>query len=194
MPKDKPDLQGREFESLLEWLSHDSELAAAEYVRLHERLTKKFESRGCPEPEALADETFNRVAGQLVAGKEIHTTTPIAYLSGVANFVMKERCWRGPVPVALPDIPPAPQFNPDEANEKERRHACLDECLAKLPAETRVLVLDYYSEDKTRKIDTRDRMAKRLGIASGVLRNRIFKLRSNLRSCVAECLARVQEV
>lgn len=191
MPKDRLPLQDKEFELLLAWLGPNPDRAAEEYVRLHERLTKKFESGGCSQPEDLADESFNRVARQLLEGKDIQTTTPIAYLLGVANFVMKERCWRVPPPVPLPD-PPVPQPDPD--NEKELQHACLDECLTKLPAETRVLVLDYYSEDRTRKIDTRDRMAKRLGIASGVLRNRIFKLRNNLRSCVAECLARGQEV
>ena len=79
--------------------------------------------------------------------------------------------------------------NEIEVQEKERRQVCLDECLDKLSQESRLLVLEYYAEDKSLKSDTREQMAERLEIERGVLRNRIFKVRNKLRSCVVECLA-----
>jgi len=182
------------FHALLAWLNPDRERAADEYVRLHRRFTKMFEARGCLAPEDCADETFNRVGRQLRDGKEIRTDNPAAYLDGVARYVLREQ-WSKPERADIEEVTPdkLAQNDPrdlDEHQEKEKRHLCLEECLRELPAESRVLVLEYYAEDKTRKIDTRDRMAKRLGIAAGVLRNRIFKLRNTLRSCVAVCLAR----
>lgn len=178
---------------LLEWLDPDRERAADEYVRLHRRLTKMFESRGCQMPEDCADETFNRVARQLRERKEILTDKPVAYLYGVARFVLREQ-WGKPTQENLEDIAPD-KLGQDEARHfadrehKHKQHECLEKCLHELPVESRVLVLEYYAEDKTLKIDTRSRMARHLGIAAGVLRNRIFKLRNNLRGCVAACLA-----
>jgi len=183
------------FDALLSWLNPDKERAADEYVRLHRRLTKMFETRGSPTPEDCADESFNRVGRQLLDGKEIRTTNAAAYLEGVARYVLREQ-WSRPTQEDIDEVAPdkLTQNDPVELDhhreEKERRHACLEECLHELSAESRVLVLEYYAEDKTLKIDTRDRMAKRLGIAAGVLRNRIFKLRNTLRGCVAVCLAR----
>lgn len=194
MRREKPSLQDPAFDRLLAWLNQDKERAANEYVRLHRRLTKLFEARGCLTPEECADETFNRVARQLLEGKEIRTHNPVAYIVGVARYVLREQ-WNRPAPDIIEEVPPTKltQADPREADdraENERRHICLEECLHELPADSRLLVLEYYAEDKTLKIDTRDRMARRLGIAAGVLRNRIFKLRNTLRGCVAACLAR----
>jgi DNA-directed RNA polymerase specialized sigma24 family protein len=191
---EKPDPQNPAFQALLAWLNPDNERAADEYVRFHQRFTKMFEARGCLTPEDCADETFNRVGRQLAAGKEIRTNNPAVYLDGVARYVLREQ-WSKPAAEDIEAVPSEKLTQSDareldDRQEQERRHTCLDECLQVLPAESRVLVLEYYAEDKTLKIDTRDRMASRLGIATAVLRNRIFKLRNNLRACVGACLAR----
>jgi DNA-directed RNA polymerase specialized sigma24 family protein len=192
--REQPEPQDPAFDALLSWLNPDKERAADEYVRLHRRLSKMFEARGCPTPEDCADESFNRVGRQLLDGKEIRTANAAAYLEGVARYVLREQ-WSKPAQEDIDEVAPdkLTQDVPrelDDCREKEKRHACLEECLHELSAELRVLVLEYYAEDRTLKIDTRDRMAKRLGIAAGVLRNRIFKLRNTLRGCVAVCLAR----
>jgi DNA-directed RNA polymerase specialized sigma24 family protein len=182
------------FHALLSWLNPDRERASGEYVRLHRRFTKMFEARGCPTPEDCADETFDRVGSQLLAGKEIRTDNPVVYLTGVARLILREQ-WGKRIQKDIEEVSPDKLTldNPrelDDREERERRHACLEECLHELSAESRVLLLEYYAEDKTLKIDTRSRMALRLGIATAVLRNRIFKLRNTLRGCVAGCLAR----
>ena len=193
MASEKHALQGEAFERLLAWLSPDPEHAASEYVRVHQRLTKIFAARGCRRPEECADETFNRVAGQVFAGKEIRTDNPLAYLEGVARYVLREE-WNKPLQDNLEELSAEKLVQNDarmrdESQEKERRQICLDQCLDKLSQESRLLILEYYAEDKRLKSDTRDQMAKRLGIERGVLRNRIFKLRNKLRGCVVECLA-----
>ncbi len=193
MASEKHALQGEAFERLLLWLNSDQERAANEYVRFHQRLTKMFAARGCRRPEECADETFNRVARQVFSGKEIRTDNPLAYLEGVARYVLREE-WTKPAPDNLEEssaekLAHNDSRKRDEVQEKERRQVCLDECLDKLSQESRLLVLEYYSDHKSRKIDTRDQMAERMGIERGVLRNRIFKLRNKLRSCVLECLA-----
>lgn len=182
------------FHALLDWLNPNRERAADEYVRLHRRLAKMFEARGCLTPEDCADETFNRVGGQLVDGKEIRTNNPTAYIDGVARHVLREQ-WSKPAQAQIEEVSAdkLPQDHDREANakqEKERWHSCLEKCLQALPPESRQLLLEYYAQDKTQKIETRSRMARQLGVASGVLRNRIFKLRNSLRGCVATCLAR----
>lgn len=190
---EKHALRSEAFERLLVWLNPDPERAANEYVRFHQRLTKMFTARGCQRPDECADETFNRVALQVFAGKEIRTDNPLAYLEGVARYVLREQ-WTKPAQDDLEELSADKLAQndlrkQDEVHEKERQQACLDECLGKLSPESRLLVLEYYAEDKSLKSDTREQMAERLGIERGVLRNRIFKLRNKLRSCVVECLA-----
>jgi RNA polymerase sigma factor (sigma-70 family) len=190
MAIEKHALQGEAFERLLKWLNVEPERAASEYVRLHQRLTKLFTARGCGNPEECADEAFNRVARQVLTGKEIRTDNPAIYLEGVARFILREE-WSK---VRLKNVDELPgkvtQLRPSQtgADEKERQQQCLDECLNELPAESRLLVLEYYSENKKLKSDTRQEMAQRLGIEQGVLRNRIFKLRNKLRTCLIGCL------
>ena len=193
MASEKHALEGEALERLLAWLNPDPERAASEYVRFHQRLTKMFVARGCRRPEECADETFNRVARQVFAGKEIRTDNPVVYLEGVARYVMREE-WAKP---PQDDLEEFAASNLSEKNargqnkleEREGQQVCLDECLERLPQESRLLLLEYYAEDKRLKSDTREQMAVRLGIERAVLRNRIFKLRNKLRNCVVACLA-----
>ena len=192
MASEKQALQGEAFERLLTWLHSDPERAATDYVRLHQRLTKLFTIRGCRSPEDCADETFNRVARQVLAGKDIRTDNPVAYLEGVARYILREE-WTKAQPEDVEDLPAIKlktlRVSQTGAEEKEREQQCLDRCLSDLPSESRLLLLEYYSENKRLKSDTRQQMARRLGIEQGVLRNRIFKLRNKIRTCVISCLA-----
>jgi DNA-directed RNA polymerase specialized sigma24 family protein len=192
--KYKLESQGPAFQALLNWLNPDRDCAGDEYVRLHRRLAKIFEARGCLGPEECADETFNRVGRQLLEGKEIRTDNPAIYIDGVARLVLREQ-WSKPNAQRIDEIPPDqmpedPNVEVSAKREKERWHVCLEMCLQQLPPESRQLLLEYYSEEKTRKIEIRNRMARQLGVATSVLRNRIFKLRNSLRGCVATCLVR----
>lgn len=202
MSKESPQLREREFELLLAWLDPGTEHGAHAYLNLHKRLTAIFINKGCGVPEELADETFNRVARQLAEGKEISTDNRFAYLYGIAKNISYEH-WRkwenrkrenlgqeGDADIIKSPTGSDPRREIEETEEKKRHLHCLSECMDRLMPEARLLMLEYYSEEKIEKIDTRDRMASRLGVTSGVLRNRIFKLRNVIRPCVTRCVAR----
>jgi RNA polymerase sigma factor (sigma-70 family) len=203
MPKEKSQLQDREFELLLNWLGDDSEHGAHVYLEFHKRTTALFTNWQSCAPEDLADETLSRLAHQLTASKEIDRDSRSAYVHGIAKNIRREH-WRSCEACKRQrvrrdddnDNDPLDSLaaiaslgDSEDAEEKERMLRCLDECLEKMNGEERLLLLEYYSEDKTQKIVTRDRMAARLGVTSGALRQRIWKLRAPLRACVVKCVA-----
>jgi RNA polymerase sigma factor (sigma-70 family) len=202
MSKEKPQLQDRDFQRLLGWLDPDSDRSADAYLNFHRRLTGLFVNRNCCGPEELAYEALERVAGQLADGKEI-AVPPKPYLHGVAKNIALEHwrtcqdCKRRRMIAEDDDERQSLESlavvgfdgQSEDAQEKERRLQCLDDCLDELAVEERSLLLQYYSEDKTLKIVTRDRMAARLGATSGALRQRIWKVRASVRDCVVKCVA-----
>lgn len=182
---------------MLKWLDPDPDRAAKLRVLIHRRLTSYFERNHCPDAEELADNTIDRVGKLLLEGKNVPSNNHDGYLLRVAFHIHQEHRRKHRTTDPLPDHlePRDPNTLPGDTSErlkKERLHKYLDECLEALPPESRIMLLEYYSEDKTLKIDTRDRMAKRLGIAGGALRNRIWRLRNNLRECIAEHLSSVE--
>jgi DNA-directed RNA polymerase specialized sigma24 family protein len=196
MSQEKPKLRDGGFELLLAWLDPDRDQAANECVRLHTMLTRRFNAQGCIEPENLADATLDRVGAILSTGKDISEHNREAYLKRVAYYVQHEY-WRVRKPTitvtddgaSLPGDSPSSSFEFGEEENKERFHLCLDECLDELLPEERLFLLEYYSQEKTEKIDARDRMAKGLGISNGALRQRKSKLLARVRRCALRCIA-----
>lgn len=183
--KKRARLPDREFDLLLAWLDPDRDRAANERVRLHAKLTRHFLEKRCIEPEDLADATLDRAASILLAGKkDLSAHNREAYLMRVAYYVRHEY-WRERKVV---DPLPADLADDRLYTDKERVHLCLEECLNELLPEERLLLLNYYSEDKTAKIETRERMAKGLGISNSALRQRTSKLRGQVRTCVLGCV------
>jgi DNA-directed RNA polymerase specialized sigma24 family protein len=98
----------------------------------------------------------------------------------VAHNIHLEYCRRKPDPQPPPVPDPPPQV--------EREYACLEECMDKLPSNSRGLVLQYYQEEKHAKIDRRKQLAEQLGIPLNALRIRACRIRMNLHECVLQCL------
>ena len=171
-------LSQADFDRLLRWLDADRDTAGREYQTIRERLIKIFAKRGA-DAEALADETINRVASKLEDIVGIYEGNPRFYFFSIANFVYREHLRRNGPP---PD-PPRPEFDED----KEHSLECLDRCLEKLSLKQRKLVLEYYAQDKSAKIDHRQRLADRLGITITALRIQACRIRSKLGACVKEC-------
>jgi RNA polymerase sigma factor (sigma-70 family) len=168
------------FDSLLAWLDTERQLAGQKYEEIRRRLIKIFTCRGCFEPEDLADETINRVTKRLPEIEATFTGEPSNYFFGVANKVYMEYLRRKP---ALPPL------NPCEDSERlERDYECLEQCLQKLTAENRSLVLLYYEQEKGAKIEHRKKLAEQLGIAVNALRIRAHRIRLALEECVEQCL------
>jgi DNA-directed RNA polymerase specialized sigma24 family protein len=84
--------------------------------------------------------------------------------------------------------PVAPDSPTEEAEQKEHRLSCLDECLDKLPIESSRLILGYYDDEEKAKI-ARRKLAEALGIPLNALRIRAHRIRTVLEECLQQCLA-----
>ena len=168
------------FDSLLAWLDADRDQAGRKYEKIRQRLITIFTCRNRPDAEELADETINRVTLKASEVAEGYTGDPALYFYGVAQKVYLESLRMRP-PAATP-----PQTTKSEDIEKE--YECLERCMEQLSQANRELVLEYYQNDKRAKIDSRKRMAERLGIAQNALRIRAHRIRLTLQQCVRGCL------
>jgi DNA-directed RNA polymerase specialized sigma24 family protein len=168
------------FDALLAWLDPAREEAGRKYEEIRLRLIKIFVCRGCYEPEDLADETINRVSKKLKEIESTYSGEPARYFYGVANKVQLEYLRRKPVPI-LP--PPS-----DASDDIEKEYACLERCIQDLTPNNRMLVLQYYQEEKRAKIDHRRNLADQLGIALNALRIRACRIRASLQECVQSCV------
>jgi DNA-directed RNA polymerase specialized sigma24 family protein len=168
------------FDALLAWLDPEREAAGRKYEDIRLRLIKIFACRGCYEPEDLADETINRVSKKLKEIESTYSGDPARYFYGVANKVHLEYLRR-----RLAPFPPAPS---EVSDSMEKEYACLERCVQNLNPNNRVLVLQYYQEEKRAKIDHRKHLAAQLGIAVNALRIRACRIRAALQECVTNCL------
>jgi DNA-directed RNA polymerase specialized sigma24 family protein len=181
MPSNKDSILTQEsFDALLTWLDPNRERAGQRYEEIRRRLIKIFTCRGCLEPEALADETIDRVVRRLKEIEGTYVGDHALYFYGVANKVHLEYLRKKP---AL--SPPSPADDPDET---EQEYECLERCIGRLPPGNRELVLEYYQEEKGAKIDHRKHLAERLGIALNALRIRAHRIRTALQECMQDCL------
>ena len=175
-----------EFDSMLAWLDPQSEQQAAEkYEEIRRRIVQIHSRRGCREAEELFDETSNRVCKRVREIAPTYEGDPALYFYAVANkvyleFLKKQKKQQRPVPP-----PPPPRLDAEEA---ERRHACLDRCLAKQSPEKRELIVQYYVGERQEKIQNRQRLADLLGVDLKVLRVRARRIRVKLLECVSDCL------
>jgi RNA polymerase sigma factor (sigma-70 family) len=154
------------FEGLLEWLDSD--------------LIKFFNCRTHCEAEDLADETINRVTSRLHEIKSQVTGERTRYFFGVARKVQMEYLRR--------KTPPTPPEAVADSHRVEVESKCLEECIAKLSAENRELVLRYYAADGREKIEQRKLLAEKLGIAPNALRIRAYRIRAALQKCLERCV------
>lgn len=175
------------FDRLLVSFDADRERAAQKYESIRSKLIKYFEWRGAAQPDGEADETINRVARKIEEGAEVHNLN--AYFYGVARLVFAESLKeRERQQSALEHAPAVEMHAADDAAEAERRRACLESCLRRLPEESRALIVEYYQEEKGRKIERRKHLASRLLIPLNALRIRAHRIRIGLEACVRECL------
>jgi DNA-directed RNA polymerase specialized sigma24 family protein len=179
----------RAFANLLNRLGPDAERAGAAYEHLHRALVSYFSWRGATTPEECADETLDRLARRLDEGVVIEDLGRFA--RGIARLVLLEH-WRRPdARRASLDEAAEGGVAPDEAADEAADEAlleCLGGCLDELPSEGRDLILEYYAAEGRRRIDTRKRLARTLGLSESALRNRAQRLRDRLESCLTRCL------
>lgn len=170
------------FEALLSWLDSDREQAGVKYEEIRSKLVKYFSKYTQTDAEALADETINRVAYRLNEIKDQVYGDRSRYFFGVARRVLLEYRRR-----KQPQADTGPAIDSDRI---ELEYNCFEECLAKLSAENRELVMRYYAADGRERIERRKVLAEELGIAPNALRIRAYRIRAELQKCLKECVER----
>jgi RNA polymerase sigma factor (sigma-70 family) len=175
------------FDQLLARLDGDRELAGAEYENIRRKLVKFFEWHGCDSPEDYADETINRVARKIDEGEVVQNLR--GYFTGVARMLWLDRMKeKQRDQAAFERLPPPPILTEDD--EPESRFECFEECLESLSAENREMIVEYYREEKSAKIEARKKMADALGILPNALRIRAHRIKAKLEECVRHCMNR----
>jgi DNA-directed RNA polymerase specialized sigma24 family protein len=178
------------FDRLLAWLNPDRDEAAKQHMRIGFKLLKYFErrlyldQRPCVDAAALADKTMDRVCCKMPELADTYVGEPIAYFYGVAKNVYEEYRKKKP----LPNPPPQPEPDVDT----ELRHKCLEDCLKNFGEEDRDLLLQYYQDDKTAKINHRKALAEKFKISLNTLRMRIYRLKETLGECIFDCMKKAQ--
>jgi DNA-directed RNA polymerase specialized sigma24 family protein len=182
------------FECLLEALDPGRGSAGERYELARQKLIRFFSCHGACAAEDLADETLDRLARRLADGLSVEN--PLGYLLGVARNVLREAWDRKPVAERRRHearSASAGGLGDGADEENERRLACLERCLDRLPPETSRLVLRYYEGRQQAKIAARRDLAQELGIGANALRIRMHRVRLRLEACVTSCLARASE-
>jgi DNA-directed RNA polymerase specialized sigma24 family protein len=178
----KREVTPEKFATFLAWLDPNRERAGEEYERLRFRLCTFFSQRHCPFADELADETINRVI--INVGTEI-IENRIAYCHGVARNVYREWLRKQRVHLDIDDVAIAAEAPAEPSVSSE----CLDKCLGELSAETRNLLLDYFSEAKLAKIKLHQSISKNLKTSQTAVRMRVMRGKQKLKVCVEECMA-----
>jgi RNA polymerase sigma factor (sigma-70 family) len=175
---------------LLLWLGEDTVVGARKYEEIRNKLVVLFRMRGCSASEELTDETIDRTARALLKPEFSFEGSPIAYFRGVARNVYLEwlRRERRLILESIEDAnEPAAQPGTDGV-QLEKRFACLDRCLERLPEERRELLLNYYQGEKRSKIHQRQQLAATGGAGMNALRLQVFRMRRIVRTCVETCI------
>lgn len=181
------ELTEESFNLFLSWLSTDREAAGRKYEDIRRRLIVILECRACFQPEDVADEAITRFIRRLPELINTYSGDPFPYILVIARNVQHEKDKKQPLPLPenLVELPAEPAEVDDVV---DRIHECLEQCLSKLEPKNRNLLMDYYQNDKQDKIDFRKTLAKQLGIAANALRLRVHRLRTNLQTCLNNCL------
>ncbi len=139
-----------------------------------------FAAQRCHDPEELSDITLMRVFEKL-DGREEEVSDLTRYTFGFAKNVLREYR-RRKVIESIDDQKHqfAAKQNDGESEMRERKLACLDECMDRLPEQDRKLLLAYYQG----KGEDRLKMAEQLNITREALTSRIFHLRQRVRKCM----------
>jgi DNA-directed RNA polymerase specialized sigma24 family protein len=172
------------FAKFLSSLDPDRDCAGEKYETLRAMLVKFFEWREAWYPEDFADETLNRVARKIDSGEVVRDIT--TFCIGVARLVLLESR-KGP-DSRRADLEDLTLFAAPVPDELDKRQECLNHCLRELPDDNRLLILQYYQENRRKKIDNRAALAERLGIPLNALRSRAQRIRGNLEQCVKRCV------
>ena len=183
--KKERDPTPEEFEKLLLWLDSDRDAAGRRLNVIQTRMIQIFVSRGCIDPESLADEVTNRVAVRIDSCVTKYSD-PLRCCFGFLDNVYLEDL-RDQRKISNAREPPKPR----PADELEKEDLCLDRCLGGLDTPERDLFVRYFEGEKRIRIDARQKLAEELKMTANALRIQAHRIRKRLRGCMEECLVQV---
>jgi RNA polymerase sigma factor (sigma-70 family) len=176
------------FDALLTWLDPDREKAGAKYEDIRHSLINIFSWHGCADAEDLADETITRVTNKVRELAPTYNGDPALYFYGVAKKMQWEIGRREQSAAAVPSLDNVKDSRPQvETVDLEPEYECLDHCLAQIPTADRDLILLYYQQEQP-KIDSRKKLASKLGMVPNNLRVKVHRIRLGLNKCAENCM------
>jgi DNA-directed RNA polymerase specialized sigma24 family protein len=183
---------------LLAWLDEGLDSQGQAYLAMRRRLVSYFERKRCLGADDLADETLNRVTRRLDEQGTITDTQPARYCFITAKFVLLEHLRQ----VDMRQVSADSRFEPsvdaaspqvdlerESGESRETLLDCLDDCLMRLDADERALILEYYCGEQRAKIERRRQLAARLQMTANALSLRACRIRGRLHGCVKACSA-----
>lgn len=183
-------LTQQDFDALLQWFSPNRDEAGAKYEEIRNGLIRYFHFRGCADVEILADVTINRLAGKLSSLDKNNNNKHITYFYGFAakvylEYLRSEENQR--IEIGDENLLNIKTAVSSEENRDERLD-CLDNCLAQLSDKDKSLIIEYFSKEKSEKIEIRRNLSEREGLNMGTLQVKIYRLKMSLKNCVEKCL------
>lgn len=178
------------FDNLLEWLSADREEAGVKYEKIRKGVIRFFRVRDCADPVALTDETLNRVADKLPGEKTDREKIPLKYIYGFAINVYREyERISSKIEIQLDqNLPLDALVSQNFPDNKSDDIICLEQCLKNFPSEDGEMMLEYYGQDKSVKLEFRRHMAENKNITVQALHTRIHRTKNNLKKCIEKCM------
>ncbi len=176
-------------------------LGDLEHAQMRRALIIFFAANGCGEQaDDLLDEVF-QVAQSEPPGRTViadYEGEPPPYPWTVARHILKSerkkqkretgsglKSFREMRQTLIPRRDNSERF---EAQVKEQRARCLDECISNITETWQYFTLEYYKAEETERKRHRQDMVDELGISMDALRIRMLKIRGALRECVGDCV------
>ena len=177
------------FARLLGWIDCGEDTSGLRYMEIRRRLVLYFETKSCPYPDELADETLLRVARRLEEEGKITIDTPAHYCYIVARFVLLESQKK----VQHEQLPEDYVIDLEDIDEViVNRSECLERCMQQLSQHERELIIGYYEGNENDRIQNRKALCRKLRLSLNALSIRACRIRANLEHCIRECLNREQ--
>jgi DNA-directed RNA polymerase specialized sigma24 family protein len=180
-------VQRETLKQLLDLLGPDEEQAAAEYRKLHERLTRFFEWNHVEDPMALADEALDRL-GKRATDAEIKggVRDVSAFALGVARHLLQEEGRRQQKNAEISRHWKIHKSN--VSSDAEEMEDALQHCLAKMQPDRRKLLETYYVYSGAEKAVMHQKLAQEYGLSINALRNRAMRARQELEASMRRYL------
>lgn len=176
-------------DKILNLLGPDDDAAAAEYCKLHERLSRFFDWNGSDDPEALADEVMDRLGRRVVeSDAKEHVRNLSVFALGIARLLLLEELRRQRRQADTNRSWAAQRSN--SSPDAEAMDAALQHCLKRLELDRRRLIERYYTFGDRKKAAIHQSLAKDIGVTVHALRNRALRARQDLEECMRRFLSK----